>query len=419
MLINSIVKFISKFILNKKKKDEFLQTNILHYTSDDVMEKIKHQNKEWEKSYLYLSEKVELLLKISESKHRESEISKDSFCKMADIFVRESLQNKNNLNLLKKIELAFENNKFSTHSEHTINRFESDMIIRGMEEIDKRFPQKKLILTDMPHYFINYEIINSDQIKHNVNLGYAFIIAYNKDYDALIAIEELINLGEKYISLPQAAPMARYFHIDRDADLALKEEFNSNPRLHYCPVDFENIFQALSSTMDLEGDYVEIGVFQGASARAAMNYMRRKKISRNAWFFDTYEGFSYNEAFSSSDAYWQNTHKETSEKIVEDYLYGYENFNVIKNNIITDEIPDVIQKIVVCNIDVDIYDAVESALEKIKNLMVRHGIIIIEDYGHTPMLIGAQKAANDFLKKYEFMFTPIYLPSGQLFLIKR
>ena len=51
--------------------------------------------------------------------------------------------------------------------------------------------------------------------------------------------------------------------------------------------------------------------------------------------------------------------------------------------------------------------------------MLKNGIIIAEDYGHTPALIGAQKAVGEFLEEYPDEFLPIYLHSGQMFLIKK
>ena len=78
-----------------------------------------------------------------------------------------------------------------------------------------------------------------------------------------------------------------------------------------------------------------------------------------------------------------------------------------------------IENISVANIDVDLYDAVKSALYRVKDKIVKNGIIIAEDYGHTPALIGAQKAVGEFLEEYPDEFLPIYLHSGQMFLIKK
>ena len=111
--------------------------------------------------------------------------------------------------------------------------------------------------------------------------------------------------------------------------------------------------------------------------------------------------------------------KDTSLEAVRNRLKIYQNARVIQGNIITDELPSEIQKISVANIDVDMYDAVKAALYKVKDKIVKNGIIIAEDYGHTPSLIGAQKATLEFLDENPDMFIPIYLNSGQLFLIRK
>jgi hypothetical protein len=80
-------------------------------------------------------------------------------------------------------------------------------------------------------------------------------------------------------------------------------------------------------------------------------------------------------------------------------------------------LPREIKGIVICNIDVDMYESTKSALEKVKNKIVEGGIIIIEDYGHTPCLAGANMAVREFMRRNK-QFRGIYMQSGQMFLIK-
>lgn len=66
------------------------------------------------------------------------------------------------------------------------------------------------------------------------------------------------------------------------------------------------------------------------------------------------------------------------------------------------------------------YEAVLFALFKIAPKIVTGGIMIVEDPGHTPALIGARVALEKFLYSNEGkLFTPIYMESGQFFLIKK
>ena len=237
------------------------------------------------------------------------------------------------------------------------------------------------------------------------------------DWNAIKAVRYFEEHGLKYQAPPQIVPMARYFHINKIAFDTLLDEQTNNPRTHYCPIDFENIFQCLEATKNIKGDYVEIGTYQGASARATLNYMHRANIKRKAYFLDTFEGFNYEAAEKSSDSVRYGTHTETSLANVKEYLSEYPNATIVKSNIITDELPDEINEIALCNIDVDISDAVYAALEKVAPFIADHGIIIAEDFGHTPWLIGAQYAVRKFLDQNN-RFMPIYLSSGQMLLIK-
>lgn len=283
---------------------------------------------------------------------------------------------------------------------------------------DQHSDQHIYVLTDLPDYDFPYQSITLDQVLDCAKKKDAFfILLYRFDWNAIETVRYFETHKLKYQSPLQTIPMARYFHTNQIAYETLMDEQSNDPRIHYCPVDFENIFQGLEATRALPGDYVEIGTYQGASARAALNYMRRAGIDRNAYFLDTYEGFTYEDAQKSSDAAWYGTHTETSLDMVEKYLSEYTNARLVKSNIITDGLPNEITQIALCNIDVDIYDAVYESLKKVSPLIVKHGIIIAEDYGHTPWLIGAQYAVRRFLDETPG-FMSLYFPSGQIMLIK-
>lgn len=300
------------------------------------------------------------------------------------------------------------------------NRLSRDLIMQSIQKCIKKFGNntKIYVLTDIENFPAEYTVISKEQVDFIEDNDYIIILAYNKDFLAIEAIQYLRNKNIKYIPLITPYPLARYFHTDKNAfDTLLEESINNN--WHFCPGDFENIFQALKTTKDLEGDFVEIGTFKGDSGAATLNYMNKAQINKKAYFFDTFEGFNYEEAYNSEDILWKGTHIDTSLNKVQERFAKYKNATVLKSNIITDELPMEIEKICVANIDVDIYEAVKAALYKVKDKVVTNGIIICEDYGHTPALIGAQKAVNEFLEENQNQFLSIYLSSGQLFLIKK
>ena len=247
-----------------------------------------------------------------------------------------------------------------------------------------------------------------------------FICAFNSDE----TFQEFLNQADAYVkykyqSVNSHLPPARFFNKNNVAFRILKEESQQMDG-KFDLSDFENIIQAIEITKCLPGFYVEIGTYKGNSARIALRYLKESGVERHAYLLDTFEGFEYKEAEESMDILWQSfKHTDTSMSQVETYLKDYPNKTLIKTNIISEDLPDEIDQIAVCNIDVDIHEAVYSALVKIAPKIAHRGIIIVEDVGHTPALGGAHLALQQFLGTEEAEnFVPIYLMSGQSFLVR-
>ena len=353
--------------------------------------------------------------------HEKKEIHIISDTEVLD-YLYSNINNSNYSNLYKKLYHLFFNLKSESMNDFIVNKILKENVEATVLKLKQQNPDKEMLfLTDTDYEIENLININIADIKDYSNKkDYLFIIGYNKDYTALKAIDEITKCKAKYYVIEQANPLARYFHIDKYAYETLIEEWRSPDRKHhFCPIDFENIFQALNITKHLEGDYIEIGTYQGSSAHAVLNYIQKTGIARKSYFLDTYEGFNYEAAQNSKDAAWYNTHTETSIEAVKEYLSKFDNFEVVKNNICTDSLPQNIEKIAVANIDVDMYDAIKAALYKVKDKIVQHGVILVEDFGHTPWLMGAQKAYTEFMEEFGDEFISIYGSGSQMFLIKK
>ncbi len=153
-----------------------------------------------------------------------------------------------------------------------------------------------------------------------------------------------------------------------------------------------------------------------------LGYARAKDLApRRFHFFDVFTGFDYPEALASSDSSWANTHGTEGKEIVEARLQsmaGHNEVCVYQANVISDPLPD-IPRISLCNIDVDLYEAVRAGLFRFAPLIVPGGIMICEDAGHTPSLIGARMALEEFLEdEAGRAFTAVHMTSGQVFLVK-
>jgi len=178
---------------------------------------------------------------------------------------------------------------------------------------------------------------------------------------------------------------------------------------------------SLRETSHLDGDVVEIGTYKGGSASLILTYLRTIQDKRKVYFLDTYAGFTYDAALKSADSWWANSHDDTSMGLVNQVLgpIGHP-YELVRTNVCDDPVPAAIQKISMINIDVDLYEAVKAALVKFAPLVQTHGFIVCEDYGHTPRLIGAALAVEEFLDEgARADFIKIYMESGQLLLIKK
>jgi hypothetical protein len=258
--------------------------------------------------------------------------------------------------------------------------------------------------------------------------GVVFIYACSNHFNGGEFVEALIEHGGSFIPVWSFGP-ALYVDHNRTAHRVLEAEWELQNREGFAkwdsgPGDFINLCQAIEATRNVEGVFLEIGCYRGSSGSLALRYMREAEVYRDAWFFDVFDGFVYDSAINSADAVWSGTHATEGIAVVEQRLARHAlpklglNVSVRRHNIVEEEIPREIDKIAVANIDVDLYEAVLAALIKVAPRMASGGIIIVEDPGHTPALVGARVALDQFLSSEAAgAFTPIHMESGQTFLI--
>jgi hypothetical protein len=244
-------------------------------------------------------------------------------------------------------------------------------------------------------------------------------------------IEKLIEMGLKYYPTLTATPIG-YISGNSLAQETLTTEYtkqalNKYDKWDFGPWDFVNLIQAIETTSNISGIYVEVGCFRGSSAGAVLSYATKKGLSLNCFFLDVFEGFDYPEAHSSSDAIWDGTHSTEGYEAVKERIEAYVlhdpdiSVNVLRSNIITDSLPPEITDggIRVANLDVDMYEAVAAGLHKLAPHINHGGILICEDAGHTPLLIGARVALDQFMaSELGNKFIRLDLQSGQSFLIR-
>jgi hypothetical protein len=212
--------------------------------------------------------------------------------------------------------------------------------------------------------------------------SFAFVIhAVDQDDLALPFVARLIELGVKFYPVFFADP-ARWPHKDRVAREIIEAEIEHQVRENFpkfdCGTgDAENLCQALHLTRDVPGDFVEIGCYRGSSGRIALHYMKTAGIRRRSYFFDVFDGFTYPEARASADAIWVDSHETDGIATVAARLRALDAAAIVmRNNVISDELPPEIGAIAVANLDVDQYEAVYAGLLKLSPRIAPGGILI-------------------------------------------
>mmetsp|Transcript_60854 Transcript_60854/g.188411 ORF Transcript_60854/g.188411 Transcript_60854/m.188411 type:complete len:435 (+) Transcript_60854:119-1423(+) len=250
-----------------------------------------------------------------------------------------------------------------------------------------------------------------------------FVPFFASDDDAYSALSRIVQGGGSFQLVPfepvkSRSPLfqlnparSRYIWTDRHAYTAIKASVKAVTewdRLHVNVDGFEAICQILSATKRLPGVYVEIGVFEGASATAALNYLREADIRRDVFLLDTFAGFTYDAAFSSAEAGWAGTHltAPSPEKAIgvlrsrlspakgaQTNLYFHQ-FDALG------EAPLPIpagSQIAAALVDVDLFEATEAALGHVAPRVPVGGMIFCDDPSGTPVTAGALLGFERFL----------------------
>jgi hypothetical protein len=265
-----------------------------------------------------------------------------------------------------------------------------------------------------------------------LDAGDVIIYACTQDDLGLPFVERLHATARRYYPVWCARP-GGYVFANSTARAALEQEFEHQHRADFGKWDFgsrdfENLIQAVEITKHLPGCYLEVGCYRGSSAGVVLRYLAAKRRAMQTFFLDVFDGFNYDQARASADAVWEGTHVTDGLEVVRERLSSYNagfpdlRITVDRLNIITDPLPASVleQGIAVANLDVDLHEAVRSGLHAIAPHIVSGGILVVEDPGHTPLLIGAHLALQQFLAEdIGRAFTALAMESGQTFLIRK
>ena len=225
-----------------------------------------------------------------------------------------------------------------------------------------------------------------------------------------LKVELIENKSLKYLY-----PEATNFEINL-AETAAKFSLTSYDRI-FCLL---RAIQHISNN-NLEGDFVECGVWKGGNLILFKKMIEKLKIkNKKIYGFDTFEGMSEptdhdGDADGFMGGFKAEHYMRTQKKDINlDNIHAYAPIDIIEKNFsnntedkndlvlvkgkventlkILSNIPD---KISILRLDTDWYESTKIELEVLYPRLVKNGVLIIDDYGEWS---GSRKATNEYFK---------------------
>lgn len=162
--------------------------------------------------------------------------------------------------------------------------------------------------------------------------------------------------------------------------------------------------------VQLEGDFVECGVFQGSGVKTVMDYLGGKDFPKTFWAYDTYD-------YNPVKGHENELQKEGFFQSVLERFEGYKQVNLVKGlipDVFEEAIPD---KIAYLHIDLNNAEAELHSLDYLFDRVVSGGVIVLDDYEWSGIYRAQKQAEDPWFDARGYRVTP--LPTGQGIIYKR
>ena len=172
---------------------------------------------------------------------------------------------------------------------------------------------------------------------------------------------------------------------------------------------------------NIPGDFVECGVWRGGSAMLIAYTLKNLGITnRKIYLYDTYEGMS-SPTKEDRTPYKNDIALEMKNSKKNDKKWLFSSLDAVKRNMLStgypsqniifvkgkieETIPKTIpKKISLLRLDTDWYESTKHELKNLYPLLVKKGIMIVDDYGHWT---GSKKAVDEYFEKKPILLNRI------------
>lgn len=167
-----------------------------------------------------------------------------------------------------------------------------------------------------------------------------------------------------------------------------------------------DLFNLLGKTLDLEGDVIELGTYQGATTVLMARFLKDHDSDKRVYACDTFKGHPYDDVvvrlrkqarkgfFADTSVAWV---EETFRKAdVHDRI-------VIVEGLFEETLFKIDSQFCFAFMDCDLYDSTRFALKFLQERMVEKGIIAFHDYGQQfRTYFGLTQAVDEWCQKNGF-----------------
>ena len=218
--------------------------------------------------------------------------------------------------------------------------------------------------------------------------------------------DNLITIGRNLVFMND-----HKFRKSLDSSIIEPEDVNKTWRLHVYT-------WALRSALEIDGDFVECGVYRGLYVKTAVKYLEEIIENKNFYLYDTFEGLD--ERYSSKfEQLLSKTGTFDMPGLEAEVRKEFEKYKWIK--VIRGVVPDILEtespkKISFLHLDLNAGEAEIKALDTLFDRVNEGGIILLDDYGrleHNQLFSNH----NDWFAKKGYRI--LELPTGQGMVIKR
>lgn len=170
----------------------------------------------------------------------------------------------------------------------------------------------------------------------------------------------------------------------------------------------EEILRLAGDCLRLEGDFVELGCFEGDTSLLFAELLRKNFSDKKLWIYDSFEGLPEkgDKDFSEAGKDFQKGELFATKRFVKQrFLRANLPVPIIKKAWFSNLNPetDLPEKIAFAFLDGDLYDSIRVSLELVAPKMSEGGIIVVHDFNNE-QLPGVTRATEEFLVKNDANF---------------